>query len=57
MIIQKIDDVEFKLREYQYFSWLNNYGEVFSVIDETGSECISFEIEKIIKNIFLSNNC
>jgi len=48
----KIDDIEFKLREYQDFSWLSNYGKVFSVIDETGSGCISFGIEKDNKKYF-----
>ena len=46
MVVCKIDGVEFKLREYQDFSWINNYGKVFSVIDETGSGCISFGVEK-----------
>ena len=52
MIKLKIEDVEFKLREYQDFSWLNNYGKVFFVIDETGSGCISFGIEKDNKKYF-----
>ena len=52
MIKLKIDDIEFKLREYQDFSWLNNYGKVFYVIDETGSGCISFGIEKDNKKYF-----
>lgn len=52
MIKQSIDGIEFKLREYQDFSWLNNYGTVFSVIDETGSGCISFGIEKENKKYF-----
>ena len=52
MIRQKIDDVEFKLREYQDFSWLKSYGTVFNVIDETGSGCISFGIEKNKKKYF-----
>ncbi|MBR5904378.1 MAG: serine/threonine protein kinase [Alphaproteobacteria bacterium] len=52
MIKQVIDEVEFKLKEYQDFSWLNNYGTVFSVIDETGSGCISFGIKKNDKKYF-----
>lgn len=52
MIKLKIDNIEFKLREYQDFSWLNNYGKVFLVIDETGSGCISFGIEKDDKKYF-----
>ena len=53
MIKQVIDGIEFKLKEYQDFSWLNNYGTVFSVIDETGSGCISFGIKKNNKKYFL----
>ena len=52
MIKQVIDGIEFKLREYQDFSWLDNYGTVFSVIDETGSGCISFGIKKDNKKYF-----
>lgn len=52
MIKLKIDNVEFKLREYQDFTWLNKYGKVFLVIDETGSGCISFGIEKDNKKYF-----
>ena len=52
MIKQVIDGIEFKLREYQDFSWLNDYGSVFSVIDETGSGCISFGIKKDNKKYF-----
>ena len=28
MIKQIIDGIEFKLKEYQDFSWLNNYGKI-----------------------------
>ncbi len=52
MIKLKLNDIEFKLREYQDFSWLNNYGKVFLVFDETGSGCISFGIEKKNKKYF-----
>lgn len=52
MIKKIIDGIEFKLREEQDFSWLNKYGKVFSVIDETGSGCISFGIEKDNKKYF-----
>lgn len=45
MIIQTINGVDFKLKNKQDFSWLENYGKVFSVIDETGSGCICFGIE------------
>ena len=52
MVNQGIDGIEFKLKEYQDFSWLNNYGTVFSVIDETGSGCISFGIKNNDKKYF-----
>jgi serine/threonine-protein kinase len=52
MINQVIDGINFKLREYQDFSWLNEYGTVFSVIDKTGSGCISFGIKKDNKKYF-----
>ena len=49
----KIDNIEFKLREYQDFSWVNDYGIAFSVIDETGSGCISFGVKKDNKKYFI----
>lgn len=52
MIKQIINNVEFKLKEYQDFSWLEKEGQVFSVIDETGSGCISFGIEKDERKYF-----
>ena len=52
MIKKKINDIEYKLREDQNFSWLEKEGTVFSVIDETGSGCISFGVEKEGKKYF-----
>ena len=52
MIKLKLNNIEFKLREYQNFDWLNNYGEVFLAIDETGSGCICFGIKKDSKKYF-----
>ena len=52
MIKLQIDNIKFKLKEYQDFSWLNHYGTVFSVIDETGSGCISFGVRKNNKKYF-----
>ncbi len=52
MVRQTIDGVEFKLREYQDLSWLKNFGTVFSVIDETGSGCICFGVEKEHRKYF-----
>ena len=53
MVKCKIDTIEFKLKEYQDFSWVNDYGIVFSVIDETGSGCISFGVQKDNKKYFI----
>lgn len=53
MVKCKIDNIEFKLKEYQDFSWVNDYGIVFSVIDETGSGCISFGVQKDNKKYFI----
>ena len=52
MVIQKLDDISFKLKEKQDFSWIKDYGNVFSVIDETGSGCILFGVEKDDKKYF-----
>jgi serine/threonine-protein kinase len=49
MIINKIDDIEFRLKKHHDFSWLKKYGKAFSVIDETGSGCICIGMQK--------NNC
>ena len=48
----RIDEIEFRLKEQQNFSWLHEYGRVFKVLDETGSGCISFGIEKDNKKYF-----
>ncbi len=52
MVRQRIDGVEFRLREYQDFSWLHEYGTVFSVIDETGSGCINFGVKSGNEKLF-----
>lgn len=52
MVVQKLGDISFKLREEQDFSWINEYGTFFSVIDGTGSGCISFGVEKDNKKYF-----
>ena len=46
MIIQSINGISYRLRTAHDLSWLSNYGRVFSVIDETGSGCICFGVEK-----------
>jgi len=52
MVLKQINNVSYKLREEQDFGWLNDYGIVFSVIDETGSGCISFGVQKDNKKYF-----
>ena len=34
MVINRIDNVEFKLQELHDFSWLKKYGTAFWVVDE-----------------------
>lgn len=52
MVRAAIDGIEYKLREFQDFSWLNEYGTVFSVIDETGSGCIMFGVQNGDRKLF-----
>lgn len=52
MILKKIDEIEYRLRENQDFSWLSQFGTVFYVIDETGSGCINFGVKKDNKKLF-----
>lgn len=52
MVINEINGVRYKLREQQDFSWLEKEGKVFSVIDETGSGCICFGVEKDNEKLF-----
>ena len=40
MIINKLDDIEFRLQELHDFTWLKRYGTAFWAVDETGSGCI-----------------
>lgn len=44
MVVYEIDKVRFRLRTQQDLTWIKKYGTVFSVIDETGSGCISFGV-------------
>lgn len=45
MIINKIDDISFKLNKQHDFSWLKKYGKAFWGLDETGSGCICVGME------------
>ena len=46
MITKQLGDITYHLREDQDFSWLENQGTAFACIDQTGSGCICFGIEK-----------
>ena len=52
MVVKETNNIFYKLREEQDFSWISDYGHVFSVIDEPGSGCISFGLEKDSKKYF-----
>ena len=52
MTEKTIGKVSFRLREEQNFDWLKDEGEVFSVIDATGSGCICFGVEKDGEKLF-----
>lgn len=44
MVVYEIDKVRFRLKTHHDLTWIKKYGTVFSVIDETGSGCISFGV-------------
>ncbi|PEI95718.1 serine/threonine protein kinase [Bacillus pseudomycoides] len=48
-----LDDVTFRLKEYQDFDWLLNLGKVFAVFDQQDSGNICFGIEKNGKKSFV----
>lgn len=52
MIINKLDSIEFRLKEAQDFTWLKKYGTAFWVVDETGSGCICIGMEDKDKKYF-----
>ena len=52
MIINRLDDIEFRLQELHDFTWLKRYGTAFQVIDETGSGCICIGMQKEGKKYF-----
>lgn len=53
MVIQKLDGVEFRLKEYRDLSWIGKYGTVFSVVDATGSGCICFGVKDAKNRYFV----
>lgn len=52
MIVNKLDSIEFRLRELHDFTWLKKYGTAFWVVDETGSGCICIGMQKADKKYF-----
>ncbi|RDU23669.1 hypothetical protein [Anaerosacchariphilus polymeriproducens] len=52
MVINKIDEIEFQLNRKIDFSWLNKYGNAFSVIDQTGSGCLCVGIQDKVDKYF-----
>ncbi len=52
MIINKLDSIEFKLKELHDFTWLKKYGTAFWAVDETGSGCIGIGMENAGKRYF-----
>lgn len=52
MIINKLDSIEFRLRERHDFTWLKKYGTAFWAVDETGSGCICIGMENAGKKYF-----
>lgn len=52
MIVNKLDSIEFRLKELQDFTWLKKYGTAFWVVDETGSGCICIGMEDAERKYF-----
>jgi len=52
MIINKLDSIEFRLKEWHDFTWLKKYGTAFWVVDETGSGCICIGMENSGRKYF-----
>lgn len=52
MIINKLDSIEFRLKELHDFTWLKKYGTAFWAVDETGSGCIGIGMENEGKKYF-----
>lgn len=52
MVINRIDNVEFRLNDLYDFSWLKKYGTAFMAIDETGSGCVCIGMRDERKKYF-----
>lgn len=52
MIINKLDDISFRLRQSHDFTWLKRYGTAFWAVDETGSGCVCIGMQKEERKFF-----
>lgn len=52
MIINKLDSIQFRLKELHDFTWLKKYGIAFWSVDETNSGCICIGMRKGDKKYF-----
>jgi len=52
MIINRLDSIQFRLREQNDFSWLKKYGSAFWALDETGSGCVCIGMQDGEKKYF-----
>lgn len=52
MVINRLDSIEFRLRQSQDFTWLKKYGTAFWAVDETGSGCICIGMDGGDKKYF-----
>ncbi|WP_277820845.1 hypothetical protein [Dubosiella muris] len=52
-IVHEVDGLRFHLNTKHDFAWLKRYGEVFSVIDATGSGCVCFGMDDGQKKRFV----
>ncbi len=51
-MVNRLDDIEFRLQELHDFTWLKRYGTAFWVVDETGSGCVCIGMQKEGKKYF-----
>lgn len=52
MKVNKLDSIEFRLKEVHDFTWLKKYGTAFWVVDETGSGCVCIGMEDAERKYF-----
>lgn len=52
MVVNKLDSITFRLKEWHDFTWLKRYGAAFWAVDETGSGCICIGMEDAGRKYF-----